>query len=290
MTEGHQEPRSGRFSESEIVRKKESSRSNLIEREVGKEKEQPAEQQEVAYNSTSEEEEVVEDEGWLGSRKSSKSVASSSFSNSVLGGAEKDSLDIIENHILKSQERRRRSTVERESNDRTARGFDIRRHQDDAGCTQGPTVMVSTRMGLTNLSFDYCLGCSSTRGHNCSYLVPLSAHMPDPNISLLIPTSSVLCPSADTIPGICPAVNDISAQEDLGEDLGGIVPPQPHSGLMAHVVDVRTHSWMRLTWRLPLGNDNNGLASSICTLPSSDLGKMFTQINVEVRRMCQSEL
>ena len=62
MTEGHQEPRSGRFSESEIVRKKESSRSNLIEREVGKEKEQPAEQQEVAYNSTSEEEEVMEEE------------------------------------------------------------------------------------------------------------------------------------------------------------------------------------------------------------------------------------
>jgi hypothetical protein len=100
----------------------------------------------------------------------------------------------------------------------------------------------------------------------------------------------VLCPSADTIPGICPAVNDISAQENLGEDIGGTVPPRPHSGLMTHMVDVRTHSWMRLTWRLPLGNDNNGLASSICTLPSSDLGKMFTQINVEVRRMCQSEL
>merc|ERR1719278_2003856 len=76
--------------------------------------EEPAGEPEASGNSTSEE------EGWLGAgRKSSKSVASSSFSNSVLGGAEKDSLGLLENDLLKGgqEKRRRRSTVGHEENE-----------------------------------------------------------------------------------------------------------------------------------------------------------------------------
>merc|ERR1719341_2293787 len=165
----------------------------LVERESGKEvKEEPAGEPEASGNSTSEE------EGWLGAgRKSSKSVASSSFSNSVLGGAEKDSLSILENRILKGQEkRRRRSTAEQDENEegREPRDFDVR--QGEAGCALGPTVQVVTGVGRTDLSRTYCTGCSSHQGHNCSYTVPLSAHMPDPNISLLVPTSAVLLPGS----------------------------------------------------------------------------------------------
>ena len=281
--EGSQEPRIGRGEgERERGGKKEVSRSNQIERESGKEvKEEPAGEPEASGNSTSEE------EGWLGAgRKSSKSVASSSFSNSVLGGAEKDSLSILENRILKGQEkRRRRSTAEQDENEegREPRDFDVR--QGEAGCALGPMVQVVTGVGRTDLSRTYCTGCSSHQGHNCSYTVPLSAHMPDPNISLLVPTSAVLCPSAHPINEVCPAVNDIAGQEELEEELGGSVPPNLPSGLRAHLVEVRTHSWVRLTFRLPT---NNGLTtqSNICLLPPSEVGKAFTQINIEVKRIC----
>ena len=271
--DGSQEPRIGR-EERERGRKKETSRSNQIERESGKQvKEEPA-----SNNSTAEEE-----AGWLGAgRKSSKSVASSSFSNSVLSGAEKDSLGILENRILKSQERRRRSTLEEEANtgSRASRDFDVR--QGDAGCALGPNVQVVTRIGRTDLSLDYCTSCSSRDGHNCSYVVPLSAHMPDPNISLLVPTSAVHCQSDHPINSICPAVNDIAGQEVLEEEVAGVLPDLT-SGLRIHSVEVRTRSIMMLTFRLPI----NGLGqTSICSLPISDLGNAFTQINIEVKREC----
>jgi len=240
-------------------------------------------------NSTSEEEE----ESWLaGGRKSSKSVASSSFSNSVLGGAEKDSLGILENHLLKGgqEKRRRRSTVveqEVEESQRAPRDFDI--SEGEAGCAVGPSVQVVTGVGRTDLSLTYCTGCSSHQGHNCSYTVPLSAHMPDPNISLLVPASAVLCPAAHPIDEVCPAVNDIAGQEEVeGEEVGGgsLLPPNLPSGLRAHLVEVRTHSWVRLTFRLPTNNDNAGVTTSICLLPPSDVGKVFTQIDIEVKRIC----
>ena len=286
--EREQEPRNGR-EERERGRKKEVSRSNQIERESGgkEEKEEPAAEPEAPSNSTSEEEE----ESWLGGgRKSSKSVASSSFSNSVLGGAEKDSLGIkLENHLLKGgqEKRRRRSTVEQEETEegRTPRDFDIR--EGEAGCARGPTVQVATGVGRTDLSLTYCTGCSSEQGHNCSYTVPLSAHMPDPNISLLVPASAVLCPSAHHINEVCPAVNDIAGQEEVDEEVGGTVPPNLPSGLRAHLVEVRTHSWVRLTFRLPT-NSNNGVPThtSICLAPQSDVGKVFTEIDIEVKRIC----
>ena len=284
---GEQEPRIGR-EERERGRKKEVSRSNQIERESeGKEeKEEPAAEPEASSNSTSEEEE----ESWLaGGRKSSKSVASSSFSNSVLGGAEKDSLGILENHLLKGgqEKRRRRSTVDQEENEegRAPRDFDIR--EGEAGCARGPTVQVATGVGRTDLSLTYCTGCSSNQGHNCSYTVPLSAHMPDPNISLLVPASAVLCPSTHHINEVCPAVNDIAGQEEVDEEVGGTLPPNLPSGLRAHLVEVRTHSWVRLTFRLPT-NNNNGVTThtSICLSPQSDLGKVFTEIDIEVKRIC----
>ena len=288
VREGEQEPRIGRGEGERRDRggskKEQESRSNQIERESGKqEKEEPAVEPEASSNSTSVEE---EEEGWLGGvRKSSKSIASSSFSNSVLGGAEKDSLSILENHLLKGQEkRRRRSTVEQDENEesRAPRDFDMRQG-GEAGCAVGPTVQVATGMGRTDLSRNYCTGCSSHQGHNCSYTVPLSAHMPDPNISLLLPTSAVLCPSAHPINEVCPAVNDIVGQEQLEEEVGGTVPPNLPPGLRAHLVEVRTHSWLRLTFRLPT---NNGI-SSICLAPTSDVGKLFTQINIEVKRICR---
>jgi len=188
--------------------------------------------------------------------------------------------------MLKGQEkRRRRSTVEQDENDegRAPRDFDTR--PGEAGCALGPTVQVATGIGRTDLSRSYCTGCSSHHGHNCSYTVPLSAHMPDPNISLLVPASAVLCPSVHPINEVCPAVNDIAGQEQLEEEVGGTVPPNLPSGLRAHLVEVRTHSWVRLTFRLPT---NNGLTAhtSICLFPPSDVGKLFTQIDIEVKRIC----
>jgi len=167
---------------------------------------------------------------------------------------------------------------------RESRVFDMR--QGEAGCALGPTVQVVTGVGRTDLSLSYCTGCSSHLGHNCSYTVPLSAHMPDPNISLLVPTSAVFCPSAHPINEVCPAVNDIAGQEEVEEELGGTVPPNLPSGLRAHLIEVQTHSWVGLTFRLPINPINLTTQTSICLMPSSEVGKAFTQINVEVKRVC----
>jgi hypothetical protein len=110
--------------------------------------------------------------------------------------------------------------------------------------------------------------------------------MPDPNISLLVPASAVLCPSTHHINEVCPAVNDIVGQEEVDEEVGGTLPPNLPSGLRAHLVEVRTHSWVRLTFRLPTNNNGVTTRTSICLLPQSDLGKVFTEIDIEVKRIC----
>ena len=81
-------------------------------------------------------------------------------------------------------------------------------------------------------------------------------------------------------------MNDIAGQEEVEEELGGSVPPNLPSELRAHLVEVQTHSWVGLTFRLPTNPINLTTQTSICLLPSSKVGKAFTQINVEVKRVC----
>jgi hypothetical protein len=271
--EGQQE-RSGRENaETSGGAKQEPGRSNQIEREEGK----PAKDEELGGNSTTEEGGRVGAQG----RKSSKSVASS-LSNNVLSGAEKGRRSGESN----SKGRRRRSAEEQEVITGGNRAFNLRGRGTEVedGCSRGPELQVDTAVGRTNLSRAYCTGCSSPQAHNCSYRLPLSAHLPDLAIQLLLPAAAVPCPAASPLPAsFCPAVNEIGGLEEAGGPHGPTHPPLP-PGLRAEAVEVRTHAAVQLTYRLPGPGGQPGL--ELCSRPAADLGKAFTQINVEVIRIC----
>jgi hypothetical protein len=76
-----------------------------------------------------------------------------------------------------------------------------------------------------NLSTSYCTACT---GHNLSYEVPLSPHLPDHQVTLVLEAAGRAAFSHCSTPyrrGPCPASNEID------DDLPG--QPLPHHNLQA---------------------------------------------------------
>jgi len=264
-----QEPRSGR-EEGDLGAKKEPGQSNLLEPE--KEKDEPEEV--VGANSTSEGDTRLPDR-----KHSSKLVSSASFNK--VSGAEKDIRGSVESQTRKG---RRKRSGEQEDIQGGNRARDWRQHRlVEEGCNHGRSLALSTAMGETNLSVEYCLGCSTAQGHNCSYRVPLSAHLPDPSVFLVLPASAARCTAPPRPHTVCPAENDIAGGGEVVNVEGSTTPPTP-SNFQAVEVEVRTHSHTHLTFRLP--SPSTTALTDLCSLPPSKLGKTFTQIEIEVLRMC----
>ena len=224
-------------------------------------------------NRTVEEEEEEEERsapGW----KSSKSVASGSSSNTVVTGQEKDSRRGLVESLVKGLRRKRALEGQEEV---SGEGKEL----SGQGCSQGHGLYLETGVGRVDLSTDYCQGCSTSQGYNCSYLVPLSAHMPDSRVRLLLPASALPCsPQSAGQPAFCPAVNEIEEQQE--EAHGSSLPPASlPEGHRAVEVEVRTHSSFLLTYRV-----SSSPSPDLCALPPSELGKVFSEINVMVVRVC----
>jgi len=269
-------PRTGR-DESESISKKELSPQNQIQLSFNTKPDKEEEEDnkvdvETGDNSTSQDD-------WIGSgRKSTKSVLSSLNNNVVF---ESDKISPREGKNSSSRRNiglRKRRAVEDTVNYKPEDTY------GEAGCGLRHQIHVQTGTGRVNLSEDYCTGCDSN-GNNCSYLVPLSEHMPDSNISLLLPVTAVSCPiSSLAPPTLCPQVNEIEEVEQ--EVLRSQVEQEVPSNLQTFTEDVRTRLSIQLQYRIPAKGTQD--IEDICSLPStlSHLGTAYTQINVRVKRNC----
>ena len=89
----------------------------------------------------------------------------------------------------------------------------------DSVCTAPEAaVTVVTRSGAVNLTSDYLAaadlewprgGGGGAGAGNCSYVVPLSRHMPDLSLELVFPRPVATCPGPRAPATLCPALNDV---------------------------------------------------------------------------------
>merc|ERR1719412_3336209 len=154
----------------------------------------------------------------------------------------------------------------------------------DSVCTAPEAaVTVVTRSGAVNLTSDYLAAAADLewpRGGgggagNCSYVVPLSRHMPDLSLELVFPRPVATCPGPRTPATLCPALNDVGPRFEPSAPVTSSEAAARRVVVAAHKV---AHYRFRM-WRDP--------AQSPAADPCSDTRtETFIEFNFKFYRDC----
>ena len=143
-------------------------------------------------------------------------------------------------------------------------------------------VTVVTRSGAVNLTSDYLAAADLEwpRGGgggagNCSYVVPLSRHMPDLSLELVFPRPVATCPGPRAPATLCPALNDVGPRFEPSVPVTSSEAAARRVVVAAHKV---AHYRFRM-WRDP--------AQSPAADPCSDTRtETFIEFNFKFYRDC----